>query len=1383
MCHGTMLISWSPRPTPSSHPRAFLYRVGDLIHECPAAASLLVDSPAPVLSKLRQCLRDAQEALLSGPLDLAERDGMTLKPHIRARVGQLHCLPGVVRGNISSIRSSDKGKFICVSGTVIRTGMVRVVERSKRFACANARCGHEFEVEITIEHDNTVLLPRTCPNMAPLPGGKRCGGTAFKAVEGAALQTDYQEIKVQEPVQSLAVGSIPRAVVVVLEDDLADGVKAGDDVVVTGVVVHRWGRVAKGARCDLELLIRANQVRVASARGFTGRVGEQLVRDYRDFWRAFRCRPLAGRNVILQSVCPQLHGLFTVKLAVALVLAGGVAQVHANGNRVRGEPHLLLIGDPGTGKSQFLRYAAKLIPRSVLTTGNGTTSAGLTCSAVKDGGEWMLEAGALVLADRGLCCIDEFSAIREADRTTIHEAMEQQSISVAKAGLVCKLNSRCTIIAATNPKGRFDPAMDLSANTAIASPLLSRFDLVLVLLDSADPRWDGQVSSFILANTCTRALPLLRSAEARMRPLREAAARTAAARAAAAAAGSDGGSDAGSSQGAGFSSQGAGFSSQGAGGSGSGSGRGSLGSRSVASDPGAGGSGGRGGDESLGPAAAAAAAAAAAGFALPPSVVSAAAGPAAPFSALGPAVLELPLDLGLGGGSLRTEDGRRPEEREDVAVRWSLERLQAYIFHVKAALQPGVSPPAGRVLSRYYELQRRADTRSAARTTIRLLEALVRLAQAHARLMWRRSVRVQDAVVAVLLVETSMHTSAMLGVNSVLHSSAPADPDAEYAAQRALVLRRLGLPDLQDEEDEEGGEAEGGEGGAHDGHVTGGGSGAGNGADGGSSSGGSRRGVMQMPERVLATEAGARGAARAGAGAGSGTPQQPPRAGAGGGAQESSGGLSLARQVPGHEPEGVGSVLDDAAAVAGPSAAASAPPPSAHYFPQDWYGGGGGCGAAPPEGWRDPRDRGFQAAAAPLVPQRPLIGDPTQTQARLPLQQLQARVMSGFAVAATETPREPAPTAAGAAADRFSQSGRPLHPNAQAVAGGLSSGQRPGGPGRSVDTGAAAAGTTIGALPRPPRQPTPSSPSAALLRRTEQSASPARCVSAVAASLPRQPRGEFQRLAAASPASGTGAAAHPGPSSLAAAHARATPAHGAGVLSVSSAEARGVAQGGRDEARSSSAARTSGSPCRLAGGARDGDASAAPGSAAESLCAPFHSDDDLWADGGNAADELELEAAQSQRPPRRTVNGSNSASGNLWHRPGDSMGPSPLGALRPDALAHSSAAPQRQPVLRSLPSHNTGGDAGVLASAAKAGTHTSGVADDALFDAPIKRSRGCEGEARAVAVAHGADCFGAGPRPVLPDYGIARDGATLGQGLHGGDVEDGADLLLDGLED
>lgn len=216
-----------------------------------------------------------------------------------------------------------------------------------------------------------------------------------------------------------------------------------------------------------------------------------------------------GRRIV-RSIAPSIHGHEDIKLALALALFGG-QEKHVRGKaRLRGDINVLLLGDPGVAKSQFLKYLQKTGQRAVYTTGKGASAVGLTAAVHKDPitREWTLEGGALVLADRGMCLIDEFDKMNEQDRVSIHEAMEQQSISISKAGIVTSLQARCSVVAAANPVGgRYDPGKTFSDNVELTDPILSRFDCLLVVRDVVDPVTDERLATFVVGSHA-RALDL-----------------------------------------------------------------------------------------------------------------------------------------------------------------------------------------------------------------------------------------------------------------------------------------------------------------------------------------------------------------------------------------------------------------------------------------------------------------------------------------------------------------------------------------------------------------------------------------------------------------------------------------------------------------------------------------------------------------------------------------------------------------------------------------------------------------------------------------------------------------------------------------------------------
>ncbi|KAL4853474.1 putative DNA helicase MCM9 [Chlorella vulgaris] len=619
-------------------------------HCGPQAAESVLRAPRQMLSLLDEALVLAQEQARR-EADPSGMAGLVPKLAVHARLAGLTLHQDGKAREVSpgagSVGSPHIDRLLTICGTVTKAGPVKVLEARRLYLCT--RCKHSFWVPVNVELMGLVQAPQACPSQRDKP----CTATSFKHCEEAAVYTNWQQVRVQEQASSSygcggsggGGSGTPRALSVLLLDELADSCQVGEEVEVTGVVIRQFGAVAPGRRCQVTLALQATSLTVGSERRAEEEVPPEAAAAFVQFWQAHAACPLLGRNKIVASVCPELHGLFTVKLATLLMLVGGVARWEPGCARSRGEAHMLLVGDPGT--------------------------AGLTAAAVHDAGGWSLEAGALVLADGGVCLIDEFDGIAEGDRAAVHEAMEQQTTSVAKAGMIVSLHTRAAVFATCNPgrNQRYNPRLPLASQLNMGGPLLSRFDIVILLMDHMDPAWDNVVATHILhTHKC------------------------------------------------------------------------------------------RGGDAS---------------------------------------------------SQAATNDGWGQQQQQQqsgtaaVAEGWSLASLRQYIQWAKAVSRPTISRNAERLLSAYFQLRRQHEGRQASRTTVRLLESLVRVAQAHARLMARHEVTMQDAAVAVWLQECSCVDEASSPLGHVLMASGapatsgsqsfPKDPDADHATmEEALAAAVLG---------------------------------------------------------------------------------------------------------------------------------------------------------------------------------------------------------------------------------------------------------------------------------------------------------------------------------------------------------------------------------------------------------------------------------------------------------------------------------------------------------------------------------------------------------------------------------------------------------------
>lgn len=375
-------------------------------------------------------------------------------------------------------------KLIAVDGMVVRTSELKPRVLVACFICKH---GHP-----TYESQSTTALtkPLTCSE-------SDCSESRiFDFDEKRSKFQDFQVIRIQESPEELPAGQLPQHFDVNLSADLVNCARPGDRLILTGIV-RTEAQYSRGTEklTIFRTSIDGNYIDI-EAKGpddiIVSREEEEKIKEIANNDDAY--------DLLIDSIAPSVYGLDDLKEAILLMLIGSPNQILKDSTSLRGDINILFVGDPGTAKSELLKYASRLAPRGLYASGKGSTAAGLTAAVIRErSGTMMLEAGTVVLADKGLACIDEFDKMRSEDRSALHEAMEQQTVSVAKGGIIATLNARTAILAAANPQfGKYDTHRNITENINIPTPLLTRFDLVFAIRDDPEPTKDSQLAEYIL---------------------------------------------------------------------------------------------------------------------------------------------------------------------------------------------------------------------------------------------------------------------------------------------------------------------------------------------------------------------------------------------------------------------------------------------------------------------------------------------------------------------------------------------------------------------------------------------------------------------------------------------------------------------------------------------------------------------------------------------------------------------------------------------------------------------------------------------------------------------------------------------------------------------
>jgi len=445
----------------------------NLANEHQVLAYFLPEAPAEMIRIFNEA---AKEVVLS-----MFKNYERIAPDIHVRIGELPLME-----DLRSLRQLHLNQLIRTSGVVTSSTGILPQLNMVKYDCVKCR----FILGPFFQGQNQELKAGSCP---------QCQSRGpFEINMEQTLYQNYQKIKIQESPSKVAAGRLPRSKDIILLADLVDSCKPGDEIEVTGIYRNNYDGSLNTSHGFpvFATVIEANYITKQDDKMAIANLTDE---DVRDIIKLSKDQQIGDR--VMASIAPSIYGHKDIKRALALALFGGVAKDPGGKHKLRGDINILLCGDPGTAKSQFLKYLQKTAIRPVFTTGQGASAVGLTAYVQRHPvtKEWTLEAGALVLADRGICLIDEFDKMNDADRTSIHEAMEQQSISISKAGIVTSLQARCSIIAASNPiGGRYDSSLTFAENVDLTEPILSRFDILCVVRDTVDPVQDEMLARFVV---------------------------------------------------------------------------------------------------------------------------------------------------------------------------------------------------------------------------------------------------------------------------------------------------------------------------------------------------------------------------------------------------------------------------------------------------------------------------------------------------------------------------------------------------------------------------------------------------------------------------------------------------------------------------------------------------------------------------------------------------------------------------------------------------------------------------------------------------------------------------------------------------------------------